>query len=162
MGSSYHFNVMLYYSYYYFWKLFPEEEAYNEKISDFLFEGLIRFWKTHQCTAGFLGRKLKWSVSSPWLWKCTFSREWVFRALQGQLITKEVKDPIVSQHEGYQAHVKNTPFEKWRYYPNSCSVLILQSHSREKWSYCGRGQPQRGYLHLCHHRLIMAHCISPS
>ena len=43
LNSSPYFNVMLYYSYYYFLNLFPKEEEYNETVSGFLFELLIRF-----------------------------------------------------------------------------------------------------------------------
>lgn len=66
-------------------------------------------------------------------------REWVFWALQGGLIEGGEGRTLLCRSRRDTRPMLTFPFDKLKYYPNSCSVLIFQAHSRKKWSYCGRG-----------------------
>ena len=55
-----------------------------------------------------------------------------FSGLWREASWKELETLLCSSRRDATSVLRAFPFKKLKYYPNSCSVLILQSHSRKK------------------------------
>lgn len=132
---------MLYYSYYFFENYSQRRKNIMKNYQAFYLKNESNFRKTHQCTVGFLDRKRKWSIPRDGYTSIHLAEN-EFSGLHREAHRRRWRTLLCTTRRDTRPMLRTFPFGKLKYYPASCGVLILQSHSRKEWSYCGRDLPQ--------------------